>query len=114
MNDQLNELFELIMSGKDINYSKDGITLKKKGNEVYLKIEDSQIEKEIFQFQEYLDELDDDLFIEINEHLNVKLLQEMINSEDIDKVRAAIFKFKSVAKQVIKEKIKYLTECLNK
>lgn len=60
----------------------------------------------------FLDSLDDDLFIETCELLDVKKIQECLDSDDIEAVRAAIIKFKTVLHEVIENKIEYLKSFL--
>lgn len=44
----------------------------------------------------------------------VNKLQDMVNSDDLESVRAAVMRFKSEYRQLLNNKIKYYQECLVK
>ena len=79
--------------------------------------EKKQAEKERKQFLEFVEEIDGNLFVELVETMGqplVSKLQEMINCNELESVRAAIVRFKSEYKQLLNNKIKYYQECLSK
>ena len=68
-------------------------------------------------FLNTLNSIDDDVFVGICESLDNSLLtklQQLINSDKLDDVNYAIYKFTQEATRVIKEKIKLYKECLQK
>jgi hypothetical protein len=76
-----------------------------------------QAEKERKQFLEFVDTIDGNLFVELIETMEqplVNKLQDMVNSDDLELVRAAVVRFKSEYRQLLNNKIKYYQECLFK
>ena len=79
--------------------------------------EKKQAEKERKQFLNFVEEIDGNLFVELVETMGqplVSKLQEMVNGNELESVRAAIVRFKSEYKQLLNNKIKYYQECLSK
>lgn len=93
------KILDAIKNGKDLTYSQDGITITVHRDEKA-------------EFKAFLDQLDDDLFIETCELLDVQKIQECLDSDDIEAVRSAIIKFKSALHEVIENKIEYLKSFL--
>nr|DAX08774.1 MAG TPA: hypothetical protein [Bacteriophage sp.] len=59
--------------------------------------------------------MDDDLFTEVCDALDneeIQKIQNCLNSNKLETVRAAIVKFKSVARKIITDKIVYLNNLL--
>lgn len=66
-------------------------------------------------FREYIESLDDELFIEVCESLGRDKLTQItncLNSKDIESVRSGILRFKQELKDILTDKIDYYQECL--
>lgn len=73
-------------------------------------------EQESEEFKEFVENLDDDLFIDVCESLGQDKLTEIANcvaSDDIESVRSGVLRFKQELKLVLCEKIDYYKECLD-
>jgi hypothetical protein len=65
------------------------------------------------EFQEFLEQLDDDLFVDTCDLLGndtIKRIQTGLDSDDIESQRLSILKFKEALKVVASNKIKQLTQ----
>ena len=123
---QFNELVKAINENRDFSFCQDGLQLTSKSTDNGLQIvlsydstqnQKKQAEKERKQFLEFVDSIDGNLFVELIETMEqplVNKLQDMVNSDDLESVRAAVVKFKSEYKQLLNNKIKYYHECLSK
>ena len=123
---QFNELVKAINENRDFSFCQDGLQLTSKSTDNGLQIvlsydstqnQKKQAEKERKQFLEFVDSIDGNLFVELIEAMEqplVNKLQDMVNSDDLESVRAAVIKFKSEYKQLLNNKIKYYQECLSK
>lgn len=118
--DQFRELVKAINENREYNYEKDGLTIKAKSNDNSLSLsiaynedkkESNLARKEMLKFQEFLNKLDDDLFIEVCDSLGqreIEKIQECLNSDKLETVRAAILNFRSALNKIITNKIVYL------
>lgn len=123
---QFNELVKAINENRDFSFCQDGLQLTSKSTDNGLQIvlsydstqnQKKQAEKERKQFLEFVDSIDGNLFVELIEAMEqplVNKLQDMVNSDDLESVRAAVMRFKSEYKQLLNNKIKYYQECLSK
>lgn len=120
------ELTNAIAGNKDFSFCKDGLQILSKPTDNGLELtlhfdstvsERHQLEKERSEFINFVNSLDDNLFIELVETMGAELtnkLQNMINGDNLESARAAIIKFKSEYKQLLSNKINYYQECLRK
>lgn len=124
-NEQLNELLKAINNNEEYLYDNDGLIVKSNSTDNSLNLfiaykedkkESKLIEQEINKFDDYLNMIDDNLFVEIcealgNEELNK--IQKCLGSGNLESTRAGISKFKSLLKKVLLSKIEYLKTLLN-
>jgi hypothetical protein len=78
-------------------------------------LEDNSAKIESEKFQEYVSTLPDDLFMAVLDLMGedeVKRVNDCINSENLESVRAGIHKFKKVLKKVICDKLNELNSIL--
>lgn len=100
-----NGSYELHQGGLNIQASKTDNSIS-----LTINYNRDQRETEIQEFTEFLQSLDDNLFLEVCENLNVNDLNNCLNSPDIESVRSAIFKFKNELSKVAKAKAKYYAQ----
>lgn len=122
--DQFRELVKAINENREYNYEENGLKINAKSNDNSLQLsiaydedkkENSLVQKELDNFQNYLKDMDDDLFTEVCDALDneeIQKIQNCLNSNKLETVRAAIIKFKSVARKIITDKIAYLNNLL--
>lgn len=118
--DQFRELVKAINENREYNYEKDGLKIQAKSNDNSLSLsiaydedkkECSLAKKEVAKFHNFLNILDDDLFIEVCDSLGqkeVEKIQECLNSDKLETVRAAILNFRSALNKIADNKIAYL------
>lgn len=116
---QLSEILENLADSGEYSYSKEGLDIKAKASDNTVSIsinyeKPNLVEKEVSEFITYLEGIDDALFVEVCEDLDVHRIQECLDSGNIDSVRAAILKFKQALKKTIQKHIDYYQECLTK
>lgn len=120
--EQFQELFNTLAENKEYNYSENGLTISAKSSDGCTSVQISYEEpkdlakEEAEDFREYLNKLDDDLFIDVCDSLGqetVTRIHNCLNSEDIETVRSGILRFKNELKEVLVNKISYYLECLN-
>ena len=123
---QFGELVKAINENRDFSFCQDGLQVTSKSTDDSLQIvlhydsslnEKKQAEKERKQFLEFVESIDGNLFVELIETMEqplVNKLQDMVNSDDLESVRAAVMRFKSEYRQLLNNKIKYYQECLVK
>lgn len=99
MENLFEQLIEAIVNNDEFNYSEDGlnVTLTENG----LKITYSN---EVQEFKDYLNALDDDLFLEICEYLGAEEISEISNLIDSD-TREAAKRFNHALKEVLLGKL---------
>lgn len=118
--EEFQKLINAINNNEAYNFNDNGLTIKAESTNDSLMIslsyskqdEESEIiKKEVNEFQKYLDELDDNLFVETCEALgDVKSIQDCLTSNNLETVRSAIYKFKATLSKVVKEKINLLNK----
>lgn len=113
----LNDLIQAINKNKDYYISEKGLTIKSTDNSLCLLIQyDRQkdlVKEELTKFQEYLEQLEDELFIEICENIGedgISNIQGYLESQELDTVRLGISEFKKSASRLIKSKIEKLQQ----
>ena len=120
--EQFQELFNTLAENKEYNYSENGLTISAKSSDGCTSVQISYeaptnlAKEEAEDFREYLNKLDDDLFIDVCDSLGqetVTRIHNCLNSEDIETVRSGILRFKNELKEVLVNKISYYLECLN-
>lgn len=116
------ELLDSIAGNRDFDYSKDGlmVSAKSSDNGIQLTISyeepENLAETEAEDFKNYIEALDDELFIEVCESLGSDQLARITNcvkSEEVETVRAGVLRFKQELKKVLVNKIKFYQECLD-
>lgn len=117
---QFQELFDALAENGEYNYSENGLNISAKSSDgctsLQISYEEPSTKKEVEDFEKYLENLDDDLFVETCESLgndNVVKINQCLKSNNIESVRSAIMRFKTELKEILNNKIKYYTECLN-
>lgn len=111
--DQLNQLVKGLEENGSYELHQGGLNIQasKTDNSISLTINyKDQRETEIQEFTEFLQSLDDNLFLEVCENLDVNELNNCLNNPDIESVRSAIFKFKNELSKVAKAKAKYYAQ----
>ena len=116
------ELLDSIAENRDFDYSKDGlmVSAKSSDNGIQLTISyeepENLAETEAEDFKNYIETLDDELFIEVCESLGGDQLARITNcvkSQDVEAVRAGVLRFKQELKKVLVNKIDFYQECLD-
>lgn len=117
---QFQELFDALAENGEYNYSENGLNISAKSSDgctsLQISYEEPSAKKEVEDFEKYLENLDDDLFVETCESLgneNVVKINQCLKSNNIESVRSAIMRFKTELKEILTNKIQYYTECLN-
>ena len=117
---QFQELFDALAENGESNYSENGLNISAKASDgctsLQISYEEPSAKKEVEDFEKYLENLDDDLFVETCESLgneNVVKINQCLKSNNIESVRSAIMRFKTELKEILTNKIQYYTECLN-
>lgn len=123
--DQFRELVKAINENREYNYEENGLKINANSNDNSLQLsiaydkdkkENSLVQKELDNFQNYLKDMDDDLFTEVCDALDneeIQKIQNCLNSNKLETVRAAIIKFKNAARKIIARKIEYLNNILH-
>lgn len=123
-NDQLYELLNAIYNNKDCNLCMENgtkIMINHTDNGCSISItnkdeEQVAVEREINEFNEYLKDIDDDLFTAACEYMGnetITKINNCIHSNSLETVRSGISKYKSSFKDYLENRISYYTECLN-
>ena len=119
---QFQELFNVLAENGEFNYSENGLNISAKSsdNELSLKVSyetpKQTAESEAKDFQKFIETIDDDLFTDVCESLGGEQLSRIancLNSDDVEAVRSAILRFKQEMRDIVTNKIKFYTECLN-
>ena len=120
--EQFQELFNALAENKEYNYSENGLTISAKSSDGCTSLQINYEEpkdlakEEAEDFREFLNNLDDDLFIDVCDSLGqetVARIHNCVHSEDIESVRSGILRFKKELKKVLVDKLNYYSECLN-
>ena len=90
--------------------------------ELTISYDSSKNEKEIIKkekecFLEFINDIDDNMFIEVCEQLGqetVNKIQNLINGDNLEAARGAILKFKHEYRHLLVNRINYLNQCLAK
>lgn len=118
--DEFKKLVDAINKNQEYYLSNNGLNIKAKSTDDSLfllisyerqKEESCLAKEEVSKFQKYLESLDDDLFIDVCEYLGkseLNKIQECLESEKLESVRAGITKFKMALSKVVTMKIEQL------
>lgn len=116
--DEFKNLVDAINKNQEYYLSSNGLTIKAGSTDdslflliSYEKEESCLANEEVGKFQKYLESLDDDLFIDVCEYLGeseLNKIQECLESEKLESVRAGIAKFRMALSNVVTMKIEQL------
>lgn len=118
--DEFKNLVNAINKNQEYYLSSNGLTIKAESTDDSLfllisyerqKEESCLANEEVGKFQKYLESLDDDLFIDVCEYLGeseLNKIQECLESEKLESVRAGIAKFRMALSNVVTMKIEQL------
>lgn len=115
-NEEFQELMKASENNKDYKFNKNGldISMNSSDNGFELSVKyNNPVQSEVNQFTDFLNNLDDELFVDICERIGndgLQKIQDCLDSENIESVRSAVSYFKANAKGFISDKIKYLNE----
>lgn len=118
---QFQELFQALAENGEYNYSENGLNISAKSSDGCTSLQISYEEpknlakEEAEDFKEFLEALDEDLFLDTCESLgqdNVARIHNCIHSEDVEAVRSGVLRFKKELREVLINKIEFYTECL--
>ena len=119
-NEEFQELMKASENNKDYKFNKNGLDISMnssdKGFELSVKYT-NPVQSEVERFKDFLNDLDDELFIGICELIGndgLQRIQNCLDSENIESVRSAVSFFKVHARKFITDKTKYLNEQLVK
>lgn len=112
------ELIDTLAETGEYIFSENGFDISAKSTDGWISIQLTYdiAKKESEQFTEYLNTLEDNLFIEVCESLGgaeLSAMSEKLTSGNIESVRTAIARFKTELRKILENKINYYTECLN-
>ena len=117
---QFQELFDVIAENGEYEYSENGLNISAKSSDgnitVQVSYEAPNAKSEAQDFQEFIKNIDDDLFTDVCESLGGEQLSRIancLNSDDVEAVRSAVLRFKQEMRNVLVNKINFYTECLN-
>lgn len=117
---EFKNLVDAINKNQEYYLSSNGLTIKAESTDDSLfllisyerqKEESCLANEEVGKFQKYLESLDDDLFIDVCEYLGeseLNKIQECLESEKLESVRAGIAKFRMALSNVVTMKIEQL------
>lgn len=115
-NEEFQELMKASENNEDYKFNKNGldISMNSSDNGFELSVKYSNpVQSEVEKFTDFLNDLDDELFVDICEVIGndgLQRIQNCLDSENIESVRSAISYFKTNAKDFICDKIKYLNK----
>lgn len=119
-NEEFQELMKASENNKDYKFNKNGLDISMNssdnGFEISIKYA-NPVQSEVEKFKDFLNDLDDELFIGICELIGndgLQRIQDCLDSENIESVRSAVCFFKTHARKFIADKTKYLNEQLVK
>ena len=119
-NEEFQELMKASENNKDYKFNKNGldISMNSSDNGFELSVKYvNPVQSEVDKFTDFLNSLDDELFVNICEKIGndgLQRIQNCLDSENIESVRSAVSYFKSHAREYIEDKTKYLNEQLVK
>ena len=119
-NEEFQELMKASENNKDYKFNKNRLDISMNssdnGFEISIKYT-NPVQSEVEKFKDFLNDLDDELFIGICELIGndgLQRIQDCLDSENIESVRSAVSYFKAHARKFIKDKTNYLNEQLVK
>ena len=119
-NEEFQELIKAFENNKDYKFNKNGLDISMNssdnGFERSVKYA-NPVQSEVDKFTDFLNDLDDELFVDICEKIGndgLQRIQNCLDSENIESVRSAVSYFKAHAREFIADKTKYLNEQLVK
>ena len=119
-NEEFQELMKASENNKDYKFNKNGldISMNSSNNGFELSVKyTNPVQSEVEKFTDFLNSLDDELFVDICEQIGndgLQKIQDCLDSENIESVRSAVSYFKTHAREFITDKTKYLNEQLVK
>ena len=119
-NEEFQELIKASENNKDYKFNKNGldISMNSSNNGFELSVKyTNPVQSEVDKFTDFLNSLDDELFVNICEKIGndgLQRIQNCLDSENIESVRSAVSYFKAHAREYIEDKTKYLNEQLVK
>lgn len=119
-NEEFQELMKASENNKDYKFNKNGldISMNNSDNGFELSVKyTNPVQSEVDKFTDFLNSLDDELFVNICEKIGndgLQRVQNCLDSENIESVRSAVSYFKAHAREYIEDKTKYLNEQLVK
>ena len=119
-NEEFQELIKASENNKDYKFNKNGldISMNSSDNGFELSIKYANpVQSEVDKFTDFLNNLDDELFVNICEKIGndgLQRIQNCLDSENIESVRSAVSYFKAHAREYIEDKTKYLNKQLVK
>lgn len=119
-NEEFQELMKASENNKDYKFNKNGldISMNSSDNGFELSVKyTNPVQSEVDKFTDFLNSLDDELFVNICEKIGndgLQRIQNCLDSENIESVRSAVSYFKTHAREYIEDKTKYLNEQLVK
>ena len=119
-NEEFQELIKASENNKDYKFNKNGldISMNSSNNGFELSVKyTNPVQSEVEKFTDFLNGLDDELFVDICEKIGndgLQRIQNCLDSENIESVRSAVSYFKAHAREYIEDKTKYLNEQLVK
>ena len=119
-NEEFQEFIKASENNKDYKFNKNGldISMNSSDNGFELSVKYANpVQSEVDKFTDFLNSLDDELFVNICEKIGndgLQRIQNCLDSENIESVRSAVSYFKAHAREYIENKTKYLNEQLVK
>ena len=119
-NEEFQELMKASENNKDYKFNKNGldISMNSSDNGFELSVKyTNPVQSEVDKFTDFLNSLDDELFVNICEKIGnngLQRIQNCLDSENIESIRSAVSYFKAHAREYIEDKTKYLNEQLVK
>lgn len=119
-NEEFQELMKASENNKDYKFNKNGldISMNSSDNGFELSVKyTNPVQSEVDKFTDFLNGLDDELFVNICEKIGndgLQRIQNCLDSENIESIRSAVSYFKAHAREYIEDKTKYLNKQLVK
>ena len=119
-NEEFQELMKASENNKDYKFNKNGldISMNSSDNGFELSVKYANpVQSEVDKFTDFLNSLDDELFVNICEKIGndgLQRIQNCLDSENIESIRSAVSYFKAHAREYIEDKTKYLNKQLVK
>ena len=119
-NEEFQEFLMALAQNKNYRFNKNGldISMNSSDNGFELSVKYANpVQSEVEKFTDFLNSLDDELFVGICEKIGndgLQKIQNCLDSENIESVRSAVSYFKAHAREFIADKTKYLNEQLVK